>query len=128
MMKNITKFFNLPVSIEWTYWIAWDNYKDDSKALREESGIYEVKRKEEKFLIYIGQTDNIERRCRQYMILGKGDHKAGEKMRNCEDTSNALEEELIRWHVSEFNEKPKYNSKPKGKIDVSNIVYSRQFD
>jgi len=86
------------------------------------SGVYQIKARKRKSLMYIGRASNLRRRVKQGIVRGNGRHHAGKKIRKNENVSKlriqwaltkrpaAVEEELHKKYSKRFGKLPKYVS------------------
>ncbi len=87
------------IVLNWTPWYAWDQIASASMskngaAISSGPGVYEVANNSGSPLrLTVGKAVNLDRRIREQLVLGRGKHSTGTRIRAAEDPSKLV----VRW-------------------------------
>lgn len=114
-----------PIRLEWSAWNNWNDLIQDGRSggisiPNGKPGVYEARLKGQTERLTIGKASNLRMRIRQGLVKGKSPHSSGKQIRASEnvddieirwaetDRPSAVEEELHKQYLIQFNEWPKY--------------------
>ena len=126
-MSLVRETINVPpIELEWSEWIAWDDFKVDARSGRgvlvpnKVPGVYEVRYARAEERLTIGKASNLRMRIKQGLVKGKAKHSSGKRIRASEDTARlevrwaetdrpaAAEEELHKRYRQKFGRLPQH--------------------
>ncbi len=87
-----------PIVLKWTRWYSWEQIASASTSKNEVEissgpGVYEVANSRSKRRLTIGKSVNLNARIRNQLVLGRGKHSTGKRIRASEDASRLR----VRW-------------------------------
>lgn len=90
------------IVLNWSRWYSWSQIaaSQTSKrgvAISSGPGVYEVANSRSKKRLTVGKAVNLNRRIRIQLVLGKGKHSTGARIRAAEDPSKLR----VRWAETE---------------------------